>query len=157
MKSLTKGLFIVMCITLLSSTQLFGQEWSEEQKEVWAKVEGLWQALADGDYNKFKSFFGDDFRGWRDDWHAPHTLESFKPWMERWLKNNKYVLYDIYPLAIDIHGDVAIVFYSWQEVLEQKDGSDMNNRGNWTSIFQKIDGIWLIIAETGFDISSSTN
>ena len=147
----------LICFFLFSSNVLFGQDWSAEQKEVWAKVEGLWQAMAEGDYNKFASFFGKDFRGWRDDWQAPHTLKSFQPWMERWLKNNKYVLYDIHPLAIDIHGNVAIVFWTWQEVLEHKDGSDMFNRGKWTSIFQKTDGKWLIIGETGFDITSSAN
>jgi len=157
MKSLTKSILIVLCITLLCSAQLFGQEWSEEQKEVWTAVEGLWQAWVEGDYNKIISFVADDFRGWRDNFHAPYTLKDDQPWAERWIQKNKMVLLHFHPFAIDIHDDVAIVFYSYQCVLEQNDGSDKEEQGNWTGIYQKIDGRWLLIAESGFDFITSTN
>ena len=67
------------------------------------------------------------------------------------------ILYHLYPFAIDLHGDIAIVFYSYQQVIEQKDGSDKDDQGKWTDVYQKIDGKWLLIADTGFDFCSSTN
>jgi hypothetical protein len=74
MKTLTKSILTVLCVTLLSSIQLFGQEWSEEQKEVWAGVENWWQAWADGDINKINSCIAEGFRGWREDFYAPSTI-----------------------------------------------------------------------------------
>jgi hypothetical protein len=61
MKNLTKSILMVLCLTLLSSAQLFGQEWSEKQKEVLTAVENWWQAWADGDINKINSCIGEGF------------------------------------------------------------------------------------------------
>jgi ketosteroid isomerase-like protein len=157
MKTLTKSILTVLCVTLLSSIQLFGQEWSEEQKEVWAGVENWWQAWADGDINKINSCIAEGFRGWREDFYAPYTMMSSQPWWKHWLQNNKVVVQQMTPAAIDIHDDIAIVFLSYQEVWEHKDGSEKEYRGKWTEIYRKIDGNWLIISETGFNISSPTN
>ena len=157
MTTLTKSILIVMCITLLSSTQLLAQEWSEEQKEVWAQVEGRWQAWVEGDYNKGISFVADDSRGWRENFHAPYTVKDNKPWLERWLQNNKIVLISLNSWAIDVYDDVAIVFYSIQLVLEQKDGSEKETQGKWTEIHRNIDGKWLLISHTAFDFKISTN
>jgi ketosteroid isomerase-like protein len=148
---------ILICFVVLFSNLLFGQEWSEEEKEVWAAVENWWQAWADGDINKIHSGMAEGFRGWRENFHAPYTTKEDQPWAERWIQNNKVVLQHLYPFSIDIHGDVAVVFLSYQIVLEQKDGSDKEEQGKWTEIYRKIDGKWLVIAETGFDISSSSN
>jgi ketosteroid isomerase-like protein len=157
MKSIFRGILILMCLTLLSSSQLYGQEWSEEQKEVWAVVEDLWQAWADGDYNKIIGFVADDFRGWNESFHAPYEKKESQPWNERRLKKNNFILHHLHPFAIDIHDDIAIVFYSYQEIVEQKDGSDKEEQGKWMDIYKKIDGKWLLIAEAGFDFSSLTN
>jgi ketosteroid isomerase-like protein len=157
MKTLVKSILMILCITLLSSVQLFGQEWSEEQKEVWTAVENWWQAWADGDINKINSCVGEGYRIWNERNHAPFTMKEAQPWWKDWLQNNKNVLLHLKPVAIDIHDDIAIVFLSAQEVYKNKDGSEMRERGKWTSIFQKIDGKWLIISETGFDFISLTN
>ena len=158
MKTLTKSILIVVCITLLTSAQLFGQEWSEEQKEVWAVINNLWQASADGDINKAYSILADDYKGWgAETFHAPFTKKEAKPWNERWLQKNNLVLYHLYPIAIDIHGDVAIVYYSFQNIIEKKDGKDNDEQGKWMEVYQRIDGKWLLIADVGFDFSSSSN
>ena len=156
MKSFGKYVIILTCLTLLSSAQLFGQEWSEEQKEVWAQVEGRWQAWVEGDFNKGYSFVSNDYRGWNENSYAPYTVEEDKPWVEHWLQKTKVVLINLHPFAIDIHGDVAIVFYSNQNVEEQKDGSNKDYQVKWTEIHRKIDGKWLLISSY-FDFSSSTN
>jgi ketosteroid isomerase-like protein len=155
MKIHTKSLLIVLCITLLGSAQLFGQEWSDEQKEVWATVESGWQAWIDGDISEIQSFRADDYRGWDESSQAPRTLKEFKAWAERWIQKNKLVLFHISPVAIDIHGDIAIVFFSFQLVSEHKDGSEQDLKGNAIDIYRKINDKWLLIADTGFDYSSS--
>jgi ketosteroid isomerase-like protein len=143
---------------MFSSAQLFGQEWSEEQKEVWSAVENWWQAWADGDIDKINSCIAEGFRGWRADFQGPYTLESSQPWWERWLQKKKSPgLHHLTPVAIDIHADIVIVFYSFHAINELKDGSELNERGKWTDIYRKTDGKWLIISETGFDFTISKN
>ena len=154
MNTLSKSILIVLCITLLSSTQLLAQEWTDEQKEVWAAVEDGWDnGWTKGD----DSNIAETYRGWRENWHAPLTKKDNKLWNDRWLQKNKAILWHLSPVAIDIHGDVAILFYSYQLLFEQKDGSDMKETGKWTDIYRKIDGKWLLISDTGFDFISSTN
>jgi ketosteroid isomerase-like protein len=84
-------------------------------------------------------------------------MKSSQPLWKYWVQNNKWVVYNITPVAIDIHDDIAIVFLSFQEIWKHKDGPDKEGRGKWMQIFRKTDGKWLIISETGFDFSSSTN
>ena len=156
MKIFIKCALIALCITMFTSVQLFSQEWSAAQKEVWAQVEGRWQAWVEGDFNKGYSFVSNEYRGWNENSYAPYTVEEDKPWVERWLQKSKVVLINLHPFSIDIHGEVAIVFYSNQNVTEQKDGSDKDFQVKLTEVHRKINGKWLLISSY-FDLSSSTN
>jgi ketosteroid isomerase-like protein len=157
MKTLTKSILIVLCLTLFGSAQLFGQEWSGEQKEVWASVENWWQAWADRDIDKINSCIGEGFRGRSERFHAPYTMKSSQSWWKHWTKNYKVIVQHVTPVAIDIHNDIAIVFLSYQSIVANKEGTEKEEQGKWTEIYKKTDGKWLIISETGFDFSSPTN
>jgi ketosteroid isomerase-like protein len=65
------------------------------------------------------------------------------------LRNWKRIFHDVHPLAIDIHGDVAIVFYSFNTETEHPDGSRTTATGKWTDIFRKQGDRWLLIADAG--------
>lgn len=158
MKTLTKIILIILCITLLSSTQLLGQEWSAEQKDVWTTVENWWQVWSEGNIDKINGLVAQDFRGWREDSKVTYTKKSVQPWWEDWLQKFKAPnIYLLHPFAIDIHGDIAIVFYSFTARNKLKDGSEINETGKWTDVYRKINGKWLIISETGFNFNSSKN
>ena len=55
----------------------------------------------------------------------------------------------MFPLAIDIHGDVAIVFFSYRLLLQDKDGEETVEKGRWTDIYRKKGKRWLLIADAG--------
>ena len=64
MKTLTKSILIVLCIILLSSAQLFGQKWSEEQLEVWKVIEAEWAAGIEQDTTLYDKFLHEKFLSW---------------------------------------------------------------------------------------------
>ena len=64
MKTLSKSILIVLCITLLTSVQLYGQEWSEEQQEVWQALENFFELRTNNDAEGIKALIHKDFVGW---------------------------------------------------------------------------------------------
>lgn len=124
-----------------------GDAWSPAQKEVWAGVEELWRVSSAGDLESWFALVSDDFRGWSNADPAPFGKEvarhraSLRVW--------KRIFYHVHPLAIDIHGDVAIVFYSFVTESEYPDGSRASATGKWTDIFRRQGDRWLLIADSG--------
>jgi len=64
MKTITKSMIIAVCITLSISSQLVGQDWSEEQKEVCKNVETYMDLRVKGDLEGFMDYIHDDYSGW---------------------------------------------------------------------------------------------
>jgi ketosteroid isomerase-like protein len=124
-----------------------GDAWSPTQKEVWATVEELWKASSAGDLESWFAMVSNDFRGWSNADPAPTGKEVAR--QRASLRVWKRIFYHVHPLAIDIHGDVAIVFYSFSTESEYPDGSRTPATGKWTDIFRKQDGRWLLIADSG--------
>lgn len=124
-----------------------GDTWSSAQQEVWATVEELWKVSSAGDLDSWFALVSEDFRGWSNADPAPvdkgtaRHRASLRVW--------KRLFYHVHPLAIDIHGDVAIVFYSFNTESEYPDGSRTTASGKWTDIFRKQGGRWLLIADSG--------
>jgi ketosteroid isomerase-like protein len=124
-----------------------GMAWSRDQREVWATVQELWRVSSTGDLESWFSMVSDDFRGWSIADPAPMDKETarYRASLRVW----KRIFYHVHPLAIDIHGDVAIVFYSFTTESEYPDGSRVTASGKWTDIFRKQGDRWLLIADSG--------
>ena len=124
-----------------------GEAWSPAQQEVWATVQELWRVSSAGDLDSWFALVSDDFRGWSNADPAPFTKDvaRYRASLRVW----KRIFYDVHPLAIDIHGDVAIVFYSFVTESEYPDGSRTTATGKWTDIFRKQGDRWLLIADSG--------
>jgi ketosteroid isomerase-like protein len=124
-----------------------GEAWSQNQVEVWATVEELWRVSSDGDLESWFALVSDDFRGWSNADPAPLDKEAARHRAS--LRVWKRIFYHLHPLAIDIHGDVAIVFYSFLTETEYPDGTRTTATGKWTDIFRKEGDRWLLIADSG--------
>lgn len=124
-----------------------GKAWSPEQSSVWNTVQELWKVSSAGDLDSWFNLVSDDFRGWSNSDPAPLDKETarYRASLRVW----KRLFYNVHPLAIDIHGDVAIVFYSFLTETEHPDGSRTTATGKWTDIFRKQGNRWLLIADSG--------
>ena len=149
MKRSALALTIVAVAVMALPSQTAAQKWTPDQQEVWQAVESLWKAWTSGDVAGYYNLVSDDYRGWNNSMRFPTSKAAHRPWSDHWHKDNKTVLYDMFPLAIDIHGDVAIVFFSFRVLLQDKDGEETVKKGRWTDIYRKTEGRWLLIADHG--------
>jgi ketosteroid isomerase-like protein len=124
-----------------------GEAWSPEQEAIWATVQELWKVSSAGDLDSWFAMVSEDFRGWSNADPAPmdKATARYRASLRTW----KRIFYHVHPLAIDLHGDVAIVFYSFVTESEYPDGSRTTATGKWTAIFRKQGDRWLLIADSG--------
>lgn len=124
-----------------------GVAWSPDQEAVWATVQELWKVSSAGDLDSWFAMVSEDFRGWSNADPAPmdKATARYRASLRTW----KRIFYNVHPLAIDLHGDVAIVFYSFVTESEYPGGSRVTATGKWTDIFRKQGNRWLLIADAG--------
>jgi ketosteroid isomerase-like protein len=149
MKTFTKSILIVLCITLFSSAQLLGQEWSAEQKEVWKNVETYWDLDSKEDLEGFMSYFHDDYSGWYNLNPLPGDKAKARKFITHGYKTTETMIHDIQPVAINIHGNVAIVQYYYSRVFKDAEGKEKNENGHWTDILMKQGDKWVMIGDSG--------
>ena len=125
------------------------QEWSPEQAQVWAAVQDLWEFYSTRDLDPWYDAISEEYRGWTWESPAPMTKAQSRRFGEVSVDMGRAVVYHIHPLAIDIHGDVAIVFYTYEMILEDADGVMTPETGKWTDVYRRVDGRWLLIADAG--------
>lgn len=150
MKRVYLFLATVMVIVLTSVVSVSAQEWTSEQKDVWAGVEKYWAVAATGDAQAFMSYFDDSYKGWNTVSSVPQSKANTSKWVEFGMKNSKVLVYSITPIAIWVKGDFAYVDYTYAEVDKNNDtGKNETESGNWTDILMKKDGKWLLIGDHG--------
>ena len=145
MKSLTKCIFILLCLTLLSSSQLFGQEWSAEQKEVLKNMETIFELFANKDLEGGMDYFHDDFITWANVDSLPGNKASLGKNISNTMEKIKNFTYDIKPVAIKIHGNVAIVCYNESVQFNYLDGNVWNQNRRQIDIYMKERDKWVAI------------
>ena len=142
------ALVAAVVVALLSApAPVPAQQWSTQQQEVWAAVEALWDTSNDVD--AWYDLIADDYRGWSISSAAPSTKAATRPFSERWAARNETVALHLFPLAIDVRDDIAVVFYTYEGVYAQSDGTDRPEKGRWTDIYQNVGGRWLLVADCG--------
>jgi len=87
--------------------------------------------------------------GWSVDAPMPASKASSNKWMSFWAANNSVAMYEITPISILIHGDVAVVHYYYSEVSKDKDGDLHPVQGRWTDILVKQGDRWVLFADHG--------
>ena len=141
---------VMLFITLFVSAECFAQQWTSEQKDVWAGVEKYWQVASTGDAQAFMDYFDDSYIGWNVQSAVPQNKAEVSKWIENDFKNNTNVLYTITPLAIWVKGDFAYVHYYYAELDKNKEtGKPDPSQGNWTDILMKKNGKWVLIGDHG--------
>ncbi len=144
------SVFTIILIVMISSVKVFSQQWTSEQKEVWAGVEKYWDVSSKGDYNGFMSYFDESYMGWEYSSKVPQNKTNTGKWLDYSLKNYKTIVYTLSPLSIWVKGDFAFVHYYYSELDKNNEsGKNENNSGNWTDILMKKDSKWILIGDHG--------
>jgi len=135
--------------------QLSAQEWSDKQKEVWKSVEGYADMANKGDVEGFMSYFHSDYSGWSINDALPGNKEQVRKGVTHRFPTRTTLLSDIQPVAIKIHGNVAIVHYYWSRLRKDAEGKERNSSGRWTDILMKQGDKWVLIGDSGGQTSTN--
>jgi ketosteroid isomerase-like protein len=149
MKLFTRNLVMLAMMVLIAATGLHAQDWSPVQKEVWKNVESYWALDAAGNLEGFMSYFHDNYIGWEMNQAMPSTKASARKFIEESYKNNKTVVYDIKPVAINVFGNVAIVDYYYTMLVKDAEGKEKSRSGRWADIVMKQGDKWVLIGDHG--------
>lgn len=149
MKPFTKTVVMLAVFALTASTNLFAQEWNAAQKEVWKNVDAYWALYAQGNLEGFMSYVHADYLGWSNNGALPGDKSSNRKWVEHDMKTTKTLVYDVKPVGIQIHGNVAIVHYYYSQIVKDADGKEKGSSGRWTDILMKQGDKWVMIGDHG--------
>jgi ketosteroid isomerase-like protein len=149
MKQFTKTLVMLAVLVLLVSTNLFAQEWSAAQKEVWKNVEAYWGLYAQGNLEGFLGYVHTDYLGWSNNAALLGDKLSNRKWVDHDMKTTKTLVYDVKPVGINIQGNVAIVHYYYSQIVKDIDGKEKGSSGRWTDILMKQGDKWVMIGDHG--------
>lgn len=143
---------LVVAATFLAlSGATFAQDSSDDQADVWATIEGQWEAEERGDKDWMEDLLVEQFSGWGKNSPAPRSRASMIMWDRFSDEQGKMVAHELYPLAIVVHDDVAIAHYLFSNAYESKDDKTEMNNGRFTDILVRTDDGWKFIAWHGGD------
>jgi thiosulfate/3-mercaptopyruvate sulfurtransferase len=146
---------VLSFLLLFAPFQVQAQEWSSAQMEVWASVQELWRLSGALDFDPWFERVSEDYRGWAVTDDMPRGKAGWLEEAHGRLDRPRRVNHQIIPRAIDIHGDVAIVFYQYAALSRSDEGAFSLSKGQWTDSFRREGDRWLLIADAGGETSSN--
>ena len=143
---ITIGLIFLM----LSGTAI-SQDSQDDQADVWATIEGQWEAEEKGDKEWLQDLPVDNFSGWAKASPAPRSKSSTIMWDRFNDEQGQMVEHELYPLAIVVDGDTAIAHYLYSSAYEDSDDDIEMSNGRYTDILVRREDGWKFIAWHGGD------
>jgi hypothetical protein len=136
-------------LSFLGGIKAYGQEYSPEQKEVWKMEETSWELFKQGDLKKYLMLWDKNAEVWGSALTGPTTKRTyvsgyeggkFFPFPSEKIQG-KEISYKLSAPSINIHGNVALVFYRC--TINGVDISPFVARV--LHVWQKQGGKWLLI------------
>ncbi len=122
---------------------------SDDEVAVWAMVEQQWRAEKRGDKDWVDELLSADFVGWPTDSPAPRNKASTRLWNEFNSRQSELLEFELYPQAIVIHGDMAVVHYLYTAANKVKGGDVEFSSGRYSDILVRSDNGWRFVAWHG--------
>ena len=144
---------ITLTIVLLQSLNIYSQQWSPEQKDVWAGVEKYWE-INNNDPIADLKYFDESYLGWSYENEAPGTRDGVVKYKKYFSTKVKPQFNILTPARIWVNGDFAYVHYYYTQVSEDKDGKSNTEKGRWTDILMKKNGTWMLVGDHGGEVKN---
>ncbi len=146
-KFLTGGL--LLSLALLTGPALPGQDASDLDAivadEVLATLTQLWDAVSDGDLNRYAGYLHPDYTVFgEDDVYLSTGKDAAVESMRDFLRRSENIRTQMHQPRVTVRGNVAWVTYYWTES-GTVDEEPYSSRGKSTRIFVQDDGPWLCI------------
>jgi len=149
MSRISRVIFISLLLFTFYALNLRAQQWTADQKDVWAGVETYWKVSMSANPLDFINYFDDSYYGWSYENEAPGTKADAQKSINYWTTKGKTVFYTITPARIWVNGNFAYVHYYYSQINEGPDGKPISEKGRWTDILMKKDGKWIMVGDHG--------
>lgn len=144
----TAKIVLILMGSLLFSTA-GAQDTTDDEANVLLVIEREWEAARKGDHDDVDDMLTDDFMGWGKNSPAPRSKTSTSKWSRFGAEMGRVVRYEIYPLSITIHDDVAIAHYLYSSAFKDKEGKIEMANGRFTDVLVRVEDGWKFVAWHG--------
>jgi hypothetical protein len=148
------SIFTILFVVIILSGNIFAQQWTAEQQDVWAGVEKYWEVNQSNPLD-FLQYFDESYLGWGYENESPSTKNDVTKSFGYWTKKGKEQYHILTPARIWVNGNFAYVHYYYTQVMESTDGKPRTEKGRWTDILMKKNGKWMLVGDHGGEIKSS--
>jgi hypothetical protein len=153
----TVGILSFIVLMLGAFANMYSQNWSKEQLEVWAVVEESWNGWKNGNPDRILATFHEDYQGWSNRDPLPVSKAQVNAMYEVMSSSGKVTSIFINPARIVITGNTAVVDYIFEFTgVYTSEGEAMpyNMTGKNAEFYVKDGGNWLLLGDmTIFDES----
>ena len=134
-------IYILFCgLIVFGSFQVFGGEWTAEQKEVWKAEETDAELKVKGDVKGMSALRHDYAVGWWYNRAVPFDDKNLMVRHKFWFAEDTPTRYNVEPLSIQTFGNVAVVYYMFNYR-----GKLYSGEGRTMETWIKQDNMWLNI------------
>jgi len=151
MKKNTQLRIALLGVGLFTLGMVQAQDASDDSADVWSVVEAEWDDSESNKKNRLKLVLTEDFVGWGKNSPAPRSKDSTIMWDRFNNEQGELIAYELYPLSIVVHDDVAIAHYLYTSANEDNDGKVEVSNGRFTDVLVRTDDGWKFIAWHGGD------
>lgn len=127
------------------------QTWSAEQQEIWKFEETQWQMAKNEDMSWMDTMVHPNLSFWDIDQQSPQNKASLGRWTRYNSSNNTVLEQELFPIAITITGNLAVVHYRYTVARENYKKDRETVSGRYTDILLKEGGKWMFISWAGGD------
>ena len=151
MKNQFKCLMAVL-ITFFLAANVFSQEWTKAQLEVWQVVEDSWALSMTNDVQAMVASIHSQYQGWNDRQPLPMTKQMVIEDYQRSIDHgDKMDYYSLNPARIVITNNAAVVDYYFVFQVTFKDEDEENEKitisGQNAEFYIKENGKWMLLGD----------
>ena len=151
MSDIMRGVLLLLAISCACVGVASAQDLAEDRADVWSVVEQQWDAVENDEKKWIDRFLAEDFSGWPTNSPAPRNKASTKMWDRFNDTQGEVVAHELYPLAIVVHGDVAVAHYLYTSAFKSRDGDVEVNNGRYSDFLSRTPEGWKFLSWHGGD------
>jgi len=146
----TRPLWLSVLLLAFAGT-VTAQTWSAEQQEIWKFEQTQWQMAKDKDMSWMDTMVHPNLSYWDIDQQSPQDKASLGRWTRYNSGNNTVLEQELFPIAITITGNIAVVHYRYVVARENYKKDRETVSGRYTDILMRDGGKWQFISWAGGD------
>ena len=141
---------LIALVSFLAFTSMrsYGQEWTKEQKELWAVVESSWKAWSDNSVDKMMANVHERYLGWSDDMPMPSDKATIEKFFRKYANKLTEMDFEIIPARIVVVDNVGVVhYYFYYTYAYGEPKKTVQKNGKYVEFYVKKGNSWLLIGD----------